>query len=131
MALEPRAMFVSRDMQWDLYAAGRFEESEAEYQRSETLDGSHFGADFLALLRGLARQDADPQALRELLQLTLSEADPPLPWVHDFGAAIPNRQEMRAVLRKAFEAGEHLLPPSFFPSLADAVGDRDLALTAA
>ena len=41
MALEPRAMFVSRDQQWNLYAAGRFEEAEAEYQRSQTLDGSH------------------------------------------------------------------------------------------
>jgi hypothetical protein len=34
MALEPRAMFVSRDLQFDFYAAGRFEEAEAEYQRS-------------------------------------------------------------------------------------------------
>ena len=130
MTLEPRAMFVSRDQQWNLYIAGRFEESEAEYQRSQILDGSHFSPDFLALLRGLARQDADPQALRELLQRTLFEADPPLQWAHDFGAAIPNREGMRAVLRKAFEAGEHILPPPFFPSLADAVGDRDLALTA-
>jgi tetratricopeptide (TPR) repeat protein len=32
MTLEPRAMFVSRDQQFNLYAAGRFEEVEAEHQ---------------------------------------------------------------------------------------------------
>ena len=124
MALEPRWMFVSRDQQWNLYAAGRFEEAEAEYQRSQTLDGNHFEPHYVALLRGLARQDADPQTLRELFQRVYSEIDPPPQWLHDFGAAIPNRQEMLAVLRKAFEAGEDIR------LFADALGDRDLALTA-
>ena len=68
MTLEPRAIFVSRDQQFNLYAAGRFEEVEAEYQRSRALDGNHTNPDLLAFTRGLARQDADPQALRELLQ---------------------------------------------------------------
>ena len=124
MALEPRAMFVSRDQQWNLYAAGRFEEAEAEYQRSQTLDGNHSDPDFLALLRGLARQDADPQTLRELFQRLSLRERRPRGW-HDFGAAIPNRQGMLAVLRKAFEAGEDV-----DPRLADALGDRDLALSA-
>ena len=124
IALEPRAMFVSRDQQWNLYAAGRFEESEAEYQRSQTLDGNHFDPNYAALLRGLARQDADPQTLRELFQRVSSEADSLPQWLHDFGAAIPNRREMLAVLRKAFEAGEDIR------LFADALGDRDLALTA-
>jgi TolB-like protein/tetratricopeptide (TPR) repeat protein len=123
IALEPQAMFASRDQQWNLYMAGRFEESEAEYQRSRTLDGSRSDPDYLALLRGLARQEADPQAVRELLQRLSSEDDPQ--WVRDFGAAFPNRQGMLAVLRKAFEAGE-----SVPHNLPDALGDRDLALTA-
>jgi tetratricopeptide (TPR) repeat protein len=122
IALEPQAMFVSRDQQWNLYAAGRFEEAEVEYQRSKTLDGNHGEPDFVALLRGLARQDTDPQTLRELLRV--SSEDVPQ-WVHDFGAAFPNRQGMLAVLRKAFEAGEEI--PH---TLADALGDRDLALSA-
>ena len=71
MTLEPRAMFVSRDQQFNLYAAGRFEEVEAEYQRSRTLDGNHINPDLLAFTRGLARQDADPQALRELFEAYL------------------------------------------------------------
>jgi tetratricopeptide (TPR) repeat protein len=126
MALEPRVMFVSRDQQFNLYAAGRFEEAEAEYQRSQTLDGSHSNPNFVALLRGLARQDADPQILRELFHGAWDEADPEQPpkWWHDFGAAIPNRELMLAVVRKAFEAGE-----DWPVTLADALGDRDLALT--
>jgi len=124
MTLEPQAMFVSRDQQWNLYAAGRFEESEAEYQRSQTLDGSHFEPDLVALLRALARPDTDPQTLRDLYQRLLPAQNPQPKWLYDFGAAIPGRQEMLAVLRKAVEAGEGVEPP-----LADALGDRDLALT--
>ena len=124
IALEPRAMYVSRDQQWNLYAAGRFEEAEAEYQRSQTLDGNHFDPNYAALLRALARPDADPQTLRELFRRVSSKADSLPQWLHDFGAAIPNRQGMLAVLRKAFEAGEDIR------LFADALGDRDLALTA-
>ena len=126
IALEPRVMFPSRDQQLNLYAAGRFEEAEAEYQRSQTLDGDHANPNYVALLRGLAREDADPRALRELFKGAWSEEDPvpPPQWWHDFGAAIPNRQGMLAVVRKAFEAGD-----DWFFTLADALGDRDLALT--
>ena len=124
MALEPRAIFVSRDQQFNLYAAGRFEEVEAEYQRSRTLDGNHTGSDLLAFTRGLARTDADPQALRELLERAVI---PGLrDWLDDFGSAIPNRQEMLAVLRRASETEDEGQPAV----LADTLGDRDLALSA-
>jgi hypothetical protein len=79
--------------------------SEAEYQRSQTLDGSHADPNFLVLLRGLARQDADPRALREMFQRAWPEHEKPPQWWHDFGAAIPNRQGMLAVLRTSVEAG--------------------------
>jgi serine/threonine protein kinase/tetratricopeptide (TPR) repeat protein len=125
VALEPRWMWVSRDQQMHFHAAGRFEEAEAEYQRSQTLDGNHSMPNFLALLRALAREEADPQTLRELFQRALSPGDALPQWVHDFGAAIPNRDEMLAVLRGAFEAGEDV-----DPELADALGDRGLALSA-
>jgi hypothetical protein len=77
------------------------------------------------LLRGLARQDADPLTLRESFEGAYSEVGPLPKWLHDFGAVIPNRQGMLAVLKKALEAGENIHPP-----LADALGDGDLALTA-
>ena len=125
IALEPRVMFVSRDQQMNFHAAGRFEEAEAEYQRSQTLDGNHFAPNLLALLRALARQDADPQTLRELFQRASSSEDALPQWWHDLGASIPNRHEMLAVLSKALEAGEDV-----DPQIADALGDRDLAFSA-
>jgi TolB-like protein/tetratricopeptide (TPR) repeat protein len=123
LALEPRALMVSRDQQFNLFAAGRLEEVEAEYQRSRALEGNHTNADLLAFLRGLARQDADQQALRELFLGTLLPGD--VDWWHEFGAAIPGRDEMLAVLRRSSKAAEqaHVL-------LADALGDRDLAFSA-
>jgi hypothetical protein len=74
----------------------------------------------------LARPDADPQALRELLE------DAVVPGMRPFwdamAAALPDREKMLAVLRNASEAGtEDTEAP---PVLADALGDRDLALTA-
>jgi tetratricopeptide (TPR) repeat protein len=123
MALEPRALFVSRDQQYNLYAAGRFKEVEAEYQRSRKLDGNHTSPDLLAFTRGLARKDADPQALRDLLE---GAVVPGLrDWWDDFGAAMPDRKAMLAVLREAAET--ELEAP---PVLADALGDRDLAFSA-
>jgi serine/threonine protein kinase/tetratricopeptide (TPR) repeat protein len=123
MALEPRALFVSRDQQYNLYAARRFKDVEIEYQRSRKLDGNHTSSDLLAFTRGLARQDADPQVLRGMLE------DVVIPglaaWWDDFAAAIPDREAMLAVLRRASEAGEQSPPV-----LADALGDRDLALSA-
>ena len=125
LALEPQAMFLSAEQQWNLYAARRFEEAEAEYQRSQTLAGSHFSSDLAALLRGLARPDTDPQTLRELFERLRSENDRPSPLSDELAAAIPDRQRMLAVLRKAFEEGEEINP-----RFADALGDRDLAFAA-
>ena len=123
MALEPRALYPSRDQQFNLYAAGRFDEVEVEYQRSRTIDGRHTSADLLAFTRALASQDADPQVLRELLEDSLVRAE--RGWWDDFGAAIPDRESMLAVLRSAAETGEQATA-----ILADAMGDRDLALSA-
>ena len=81
--------------------------------------------DLLAFMRGLARRDADPQALRALLEGAVVPGVRSL-W-DDFGTAIPNRQNMLAVLRNASETGDGVEAQ---PVLADAMGDRDLALSA-
>jgi hypothetical protein len=73
----------------------------------------------------LAREDADPRALREVFDGIWNERSPLPQWGHDFRAAIPDRQGMLTVVRKAIEAGDDMLSP-----VADALGDRDLALTA-
>jgi TolB-like protein len=122
-ALEPRAIYPSRDLQFDLYAARRFDEVEAEYQRSRSLDGNHTAPDLLAFTRALARPDAAPQELREALEAAIVPGSHEL-W-DDFGAAIPDRQAMRAVLRNASDAHGAVAA-----ILADAMGDRDLAFAA-
>jgi TolB-like protein/tetratricopeptide (TPR) repeat protein len=126
-AIEPLAMFMTRDLQWDLTAAGRIDEAEAEYQRSKALDGSHAEPDSVAFYRMLARQDANPQALRNLHQLLLERMGPRAPrYLHDLGAALHDRALMRDILREDFEERKD-------PSIryyADALGDAELALAA-
>jgi serine/threonine protein kinase/tetratricopeptide (TPR) repeat protein len=122
MALEPRALFVSRDQQYNLYAAGRLEDVEAEYQRSRTLDGNHTSSDLLAFARGLTRQDVNAQALRELLEGAVVPGLLDL-W-DDLGSAVPDREKMLAVLKKASVSGEEV--PVI---LADSLGDRDFAFS--
>jgi len=126
-AIEPLAMFMTRDLQWDLTAAGRIDEAEAEYQRSKALDGSHEEPDIVAFYRTLAREDADPQTLREMYQRQVERVGPRAPrYLHDLGAALQDRERMQDILRKDFEARRD-------PSIrfyADALGDEELALAA-
>ena len=65
-AIEPLAMFISRDLQYDYTAARRIDDAEAEYQRSLSLDGNDTEPTGLAFQRMLARPDADPKVLRDL-----------------------------------------------------------------
>jgi tetratricopeptide (TPR) repeat protein len=121
-ALEPRALLVSGWQQFNLYAAGRFEEVEAEYRRSAVLDGNHGAGNWLAFNLGLARKEGDARVLRELYQGALDTGD--AGWAHDFGSAIPDRQAMLSVLRKYSDVGAQTQVV-----LADALGDRELALS--
>ena len=136
LALEPQAMFVSAEQQWNLYAAGRFEEAEAEYQRSQTLAGSHFSSDLAALLRGLARPDADPQTLRELFQGLRAENDRPSRLSDDqpprsrtasecwrFSEEL-SRRERKSIpgLRMRWETGTSRLPRSAATSAGSGAG---------
>jgi tetratricopeptide (TPR) repeat protein len=105
----------------DLYAARRFDEAEAEYQRSRTLDGSHVTPDLLAFTRAMARPDADLKALREMLESALIPGVQP--WWDDFESAMPDRQKMLAVLRNSSGVRDDSATV-----LADAMGERDLAL---
>jgi tetratricopeptide (TPR) repeat protein len=47
-AMEPLAMFMSRDQQWIHTSLRRYEDAEAEYQHSRTLAGSRFGRNTFA-----------------------------------------------------------------------------------
>jgi TolB-like protein/tetratricopeptide (TPR) repeat protein len=129
-AIEPLSMFVSRNLQWDYIAARRYDESEAEYQRSLALEGSQSDPAWVAFLRTLAHKDADLKTLRERYRKVVQDfAGPVPPLFRDLGAVLHDRDAMLAILRNAAadpasRGGEELW------LLADALGDTDLAAAA-
>ena len=129
-AIEPLAMFLSRDLQYDYIAARRYDEAEAEYRRSLTLEGSHVQPAGVAFERMLAHKDADLKALRELHgQLVQDYGDSVSPYFRDLGAVLHDRDAMLAILHKA--AADPTYRGNYEVwSLADALGDADLAVAA-
>jgi TolB-like protein len=131
-AIEPLAMFISRDLQYDYTAARRIEDAAAEYQRSLTLDGNDTGSTTLAFHRLLAQADADPKVLREL-HGRLAKAYG-YPFLLDLGGVLDDREAMLAILREAAKdpsygagGGRALV---FQMETADALGDADLTADA-
>jgi len=132
-AVEPLAMFISRDLQYDYTAARRIEDAEAEYQRSLTLDGNETEPTALAFHRTLARADADPKVLRELHGRLVKALG--WPFLLDLGGVLDDREAMLAILREAakdpsYGAGAVGRALIFQMETADALGDADLAVDA-
>jgi tetratricopeptide (TPR) repeat protein len=130
--VEPLAMFISRDLQYDYSAARRFDDAEAEYQRSLSLEGNDWQPTAIAFHRMLARPDADPKALRDLYGQLARERD--WPFLLDLGAALGDRTAMLNILRKAVEDpkeyGGGRAAGIFRLETIDALGDADLAADA-
>jgi TolB-like protein len=124
-AIEPLAMFVSRDQQWNLTALRRYDDAEAEYQRGRTLAGSRAMPELIRFLRLLSREDTDPQALRDQQRRLQSsfEGNSVRP-LQELASALDDRPGMIEVLRKEFETR----PAGAIVESADALGDADLAL---
>jgi len=134
-ALEPRALFLSRDLQFDYVAARRYEDAEAEYQRGRELEGSQLEPDYLAFFRQLAGKR--PGGLEELRilhrRLAGKSREYDTPFFRDLGARLDNREAMLALVRKAladesYGGGADLA--YLWTSAADALGDADLAVAA-
>jgi tetratricopeptide (TPR) repeat protein len=129
--VEPLAMFISRDLQYDYTAARRFEDAEAEYQRSLALDGNDEQPTGLAFLRALASRDPDLKALRELHgKLTKTRN---WPYFLDLGGVLDDREAMLAILREAARDpvyGGDRRGIATQREIADALGDADLAVNA-
>jgi TolB-like protein len=130
--IEPLAMFISRDLQYDYTAARRIDDAEAEYQRSLSLEGNDEQPTVLAFHRMLSRPDADPKALRDLhgrLTKTLG-----WPFLLDLGGVLNDRDAMLAILREAAKdpayGGGGRRAIIFQMETADALGDADLAVDA-
>jgi len=129
--IEPLAMFISRDLQYDYTAARRIDDAEVEYQRSLSLEGNDEQPTALAFHRMLARPDADPKALRDLHDRLAKTLD--WPFLLDLGGVLDDREAMLAILREAAKDpvyGGGRAGIVFQMETADALGDADVAVDA-
>ena len=129
--VDPLSLTVSFSLQMALDTAGRFDEAQAEYERSRDLVGNHAAAENLALRRLLSRKDLDVAAAKARLRDFLQAA-------HEtslFGitpANLANGQAVLAALHQqlndpARQVGNFMVLTG---GVADLYGDKDLALAA-
>ena len=123
---------ASLPVQSKLQALGRPGEVEQEYQRSLSMAGNHADEHFLRLLRLLAEEHPDMQAIDAQLQLVRENGSR---WTQSFEPiwkVIADRPAARAALLELMQSpkmqGSYGM--GFIAQLADALGDKDLALTA-
>jgi TolB-like protein/DNA-binding winged helix-turn-helix (wHTH) protein len=132
-AVEPMALFLSRDLQFDYTAARRYEEAEAEYQRGRKLEGSQLAPIYVAFIRQLAgKRPGGPQELHELHRQLLKQDDEfATPFFHDLGNKLGDRSAMLALVRKALTDETYGGNSAYVcTNVADALGDADLAVAA-
>ncbi len=134
-AVEPMALFLSRDLQFDYTAARRYEDAEAEYQRGLKMEGSQLEPDYVAFCRQMAGKRPGGIAELRALHARLLEKDKEFetPFFRDLGKVLENREAMLALVRKALadEAYAGGFALAYVPTnVADALGDTDLAMVA-
>jgi TolB-like protein/DNA-binding winged helix-turn-helix (wHTH) protein/tetratricopeptide (TPR) repeat protein len=133
-AVEPMAIFLSRDLQYDYTAARRYQDAEAEYQRGLRMEGSQREPTMVAFLRQLAGKR--PGGLAELRTLHRELLNPAYgfdtPFLRDLGKVLNDRSAMLALARKALadETNAGSINVEYLPFVADALGDADLAVAA-
>jgi len=132
-AVEPRALFLSRDLQFDYTAARRYEEAEAEYQRGRELEGSQLSPDYVAFIRQLAgKRPGGAQELEGLYRRLLQQdKEFATPFFRDLGTRLGDREAMLALVRKALADEAYGGGADFayvWTNVADALGDADLAV---
>jgi TolB-like protein/DNA-binding winged helix-turn-helix (wHTH) protein len=131
-AVEPRALFLSRDLQYDYTAARRYQDAEAEYQRGRRLEGSQREADYVAFIRQLAgKRGGGGSELRELHRRLQAHEGFDTPFFRELGNVLDDRDAMLGLVRRAIRdeayAGDAMYVQT---GVADALGDADLAVAA-
>lgn len=133
-AVEPMALFLSRDLQYDYTAARRYQEAEAEYRRGQQLEGSQVEPDCVAFFRQLAGQR--PGGLEELRELhgrlLRNGQDFDTPFFRELGGVLGRREAMLALVRRVVDGSVGDAGNSAYLAInvADALGDADLAMAA-
>lgn len=132
-AVEPMALFLSRDLQFDYTAARRYQDAEAEYQRGLKLQGSQKEPNYVAFFRQLAGQrPGGLEELRALYGLIMREKVYDTPMFRDLGRVLGDRAAMLALARKAVtdETYGNDADDEYAGFVADALGDADLVVAA-
>lgn len=134
-AVEPMALFLSRDLQYDYTAARRYADAEAEYQRGRSLEGSQLDSDYVAFIRQLAGQrGGGPTELQDLHGRLLGRSKEfATPFFRDLGGALADRKAMVALVRHALSAPAYAGTVDqryVVTSVADALGEAELAAAA-
>jgi hypothetical protein len=130
-AIEPTAIFLSRDLQFDYTAARRFEDAEAEYQRGLTLQGSQDEPTFVAFFRQLAgKRPGGIEELRRLHGQLLKRTDYATKFFAGLGEVLRDRAAMLARVRQVLARGDDRRDFELGMFVADALGDADLAVAA-
>lgn len=134
-AIEPMALFLSRDLQYDYTAARRYQDAESEYRRSLTLDGNKIEPHYVAFFRQLAgKRSGGLEELRRLhRQLQQDGGAFDTPFFRDLGTVLDDRDAMLTLVRKALANETYGGTPDqsyVRTNVADALGDADLTMTA-
>jgi TolB-like protein/DNA-binding winged helix-turn-helix (wHTH) protein len=134
-AVEPVALFLSRDLQFDYTAARRYADAEAEYQRGLKLEGSQLEPHYVAFFRQLAgKRPGGLKELRELHQLLIQNGSYlATPFFVDLGKVLDDREAMLALVRKALADEAYGGGHDFayvWTNVADSLGDTELAMAA-
>ena len=133
-ASEPRALFLSRDLQYDYTAARRYADAEAEYRRGLQMEGSQRETDSVAFFRQLAgKRSGGQRELRDLHQRLQRQEGFDTPFFRDLGAVLDDREAMLALVRRAL--GDEVYAGGrdaayVQTSTADALGDTALTVRA-
>jgi len=127
--VEPLAMFLSRDQQWNLSGGRRYADAEAEYRRSMELEGSHDEADAVAFVRTLALNPHDRATLQRTYAGYNRWLAPSIQtWYPKLEPLLGDPAAMRAVIRDVIRERQHTFTNARF--LADALGEPELAFVA-
>ena len=133
-AVEPMALFLSRDLQFDYTAARRYADAEAEYQRGLTMEGSQVEPVYVAFFRQMARKRPGGLAELRALHARLLDQDRgyKTPFFHDLGKVLDDREAMLALVRKTLTDEEYGGVGTEFiaTNVADALGDAELTMAA-
>ena len=130
-AVEPTAIFLSRDLQFDYTAARRYEDAEAEYQRGLKLQGSQYEPTFVAFFRQMAgKRPGGVEELRALHRALLAQGNHDTPFFRGLGEVLDDRTAMLARARAALGDKRDGRDSELVVFVADALGDADLAAAA-